>query len=179
MCALAVPDPADAPRPVQAWLTERMSADLPGPGIRPDSVLALQVGARSAVLCLEMDEGTQHAPVIRARLAAYGRWLPARAGWHLLFVVQSEQRTGWLRRLGSWHGPASLQGRSWVVRLADLCSHGLDALAVPIVGVEPPESLRALATEPTSRMSTTPVGSQAWIELLGQGGGEDLDHALR
>ncbi len=179
VCALAVLDDADDPRPVQAWLTERMSADLPGPGIRPDSVVALQVGAGSSVLCLEMDEGTQHAPVIRARLAAYGRWLPARAGWHLLFVVQSEQRTGWLRRLGSWHGPASLQGRSWVVRLADLGSDGLDALAAPIVGPEPALPVSDLATDPTSRMSTTPVGSQAWIELLGQGGGEDLTHALR
>jgi Replication-relaxation len=179
VCALAVPDDAEAPYPVQAWLTERMSADLPGPGIRPDSVVALQLGDRSAVLCLEMDEGTQHAPVIRARLAAYGRWLPARAGWHLLFVVQSEQRTRWLRRLGSWHGPASLEGRSWVVRLTDLGAGGLNALAVPIVGREPPHSLRALATDPIVRMSTAPVGSVAWIELLGQGGGEDLDRALR
>ena len=179
VCALAVPDDADAPHPIQAWLTERMSADLPGPGIRPDSVVVLQVGARSAVLCLEMDEGTQHAPVIRARLAAYGRWLPARAGWHLLFVVQSEQRTRWLRRLGSWHGPASLDARSWVVRLAALGREGLDARAVPIVGPEPPRSLRALATDPTRRMSITPVGSPAWVELLGQGGGEDLSDALR
>ena len=165
--------------PIQAWLTERMSADLPGPGIRPDSVVTLQVGARSAVLCLEMDEGTQHAPVIRARLTAYGRWLPTRGGWHLLLVVQSEQRARWLRRLGSWHGPKSLDGRSWVVRLADLGSEGLDALTVPIVGREPPRSLRALAADPTSRMSTAPVGSGSWIELLGQGGGEDLSDALR
>ncbi len=179
VCALAAPDPADAPRAVQAWLTERMSADLPGPGIRPDSVVALQVGARSAVLCLEMDEGTQHAPVIRARLAAYGRWLPTRAGWHLLFVVQSEQRTRWLRRLGSWHGPASLEGRSWVVRLADVRSDGLDALAVPIVGVESAVPVSGLTRDPASRESAAPVGSNAWIELLGQGGGEDLSHALR
>ena len=158
VCALAAPDDADDPRPVQAWLTERMSADLPGPGIRPDSVVALQVGARSAVLCLEMDEGTQHAPVIRARFAAYGRWLPARAGWHLLFVVQSEQRTRWLRRLGSWHGPASLAGRSWVVRLADLGRDGLDALAVPIVGANPPLSLRGLARIPPSASRLRPSG---------------------
>jgi hypothetical protein len=179
VCALAVPDDADDPRPVQAWLTERMSADLPGPGIRPDSVVALQVGAGSSVLCLEMDEGTQHAPVIRARFTAYGRWLPARAGWHLLFVVQSEQRTRWLCRLGSWHGPASLAGRSWVVRLADLGRDGLNALAVPIVGAASPSALRSLARDPASRESTAPVGSNAWIELLGQGGGEDLTHALR
>lgn len=179
VCALAGPRDSDAPRPVQAWLTERMSADLPGPGIRPDSVVALQVGTGSAVLCLEMDEGTQHAPVIRARLAAYGRWLPARTGWHLLFIVQSEQRTRWLRRLGSWHGPASLEGRSWVVRLVDLGSEGLDAMAVPIVGAGPPSAVRDLARDPASRESTAPVGSNGWIELLGQGGGEDLDRALR
>ena len=179
VCGLALPDDLDAPRPVQAWLTERMSADLPGPGIRPDSVIALQVGARSAVLCLEMDEGTQHAPVIQARLAAYGRWLPARAGWHLLFIVQSEQRTRWLRRLGSWHGPASLESRSWVVRLADLSSEGLDALVVPIVGAESAVPLRGLARDPAPRESAAPVGSNAWSELLGSGGGEDLSQSLR
>ena len=178
VCALAAPD-ADTPRPVQAWLTERMSADLPGPGIRPDSVVAVQAGESSAVLCIEMDEGTQHAPVIRARLAAYGRWLPTRGGWHLLFVVQSEQRTRWLRRLGSWHGPASLAGRSWVVRLADLGSEGLDALAVPIVGAEPLSSVRGLARDPASRESGAPVGSREWTELLGSGGGEDLSQSLR
>jgi Replication-relaxation len=179
VCALAVPDDLDAPRPVQAWLTERMSADLPGRGIRPDSVVALQLDTRSAVLCIEMDEGTQHAPVIRARLAAYGRWLPARVGWHLLFVIQSEQRARWLRRLGSWHGPASLAGRSWVVRLADLSADGLDAPAVPIVGAEPPSSVRGLARDPAHRGSAAPVGSREWTRLLGAGGGEDLRDALR
>ncbi len=178
VCALAVPDGPDAPRPVQAWLTERMSADLPGRGIRPDSVIALQVGGRSCVLCIEMDEGTQHAPVIRARLAAYGRWLPARAGWHLLFVIQSEQRARWLRRLGSWHGPASLGGRSWVVRLADLSARGLDAPAAPVVGREDVVPLGGLARDPARRGSTAPVGSEAWSELLGSGGGEDLSRSL-
>ena len=179
VCALAVPPDRNTPRPVQAWLTERMSADLPGRGIRPDSVVALQLDTRSAVLCIEMDEGTQHAPVIRARLAAYGRTLPARAGWHLLFAVQSEQRARWLRRLGSWHGPASLDGRSWVVRLADLRSEGLDAPAVPIVGGAPPSSVRGLARDPAPRGSAAPVGSRAWTELLGSGGGEDLGRSLR
>jgi Replication-relaxation len=179
VCAMAVPDDHDAPHRVQAWLTERMSADLPGRGIRPDSVIALQAGGRSAVLCIEMDEGTQHAPVIRARLAAYGRTLPARVGWHLLFVIQSEQRVRWLRRLGSWHGPASLEGRSWVVRLADLRSEGLDAPAVPIVGAEAIVPLRGLAQDPAPRESAAPVGSRAWTELLGSGGGEDLSRSLR
>lgn len=177
--ALAAPDGPGGVRPVQAWLTERMSADLPGPGIRPDSIVALQAGARSGVLCLEMDEGTQHAPVIRARLAAYGRWLPTRAGWHLLFVVQSEQRGRWLRRLGSWHGPGSLEGRAWVVRLADLDAHGLGATVLPVRGPGDALPVSAVATDPTSRRSGTPVGSRPWIELLGHGGGEELGDALR
>ena len=167
------------PRPVQAWLTERMSADLPGPGIRPDSVIALQVGARSAVLFIEMDEGTQHAPVIRARLTAYGRWLPARAGWHMLFVVQSEQRARWLRRMGSWHGPATLDGRAWVVRLAALDAYGLEAPIMPVRGPDAPRPLISVATDTTSRLSGTPVGSQRWRDLLGHGGGEDLGDTLR
>ena len=83
-----------------------------------------------------MDEGTQHAPVIRARLAAFGRCLPARVGWHLLFVVQTEQRARWLGLLGSLHGPPSLDGRSWVVRPTDLSSDGFAALAVPVVAGE-------------------------------------------
>ena len=179
VCALAVPDDADDPRPVQAWLTERMSADLPGPGIRPDSVVALQVGARSAVLCLEMDEGTQHAPVIRARFAAYGRWLPARAGWHLLFVVQSEQRTRWLRRLGSWHGPASLGSAR------GSCASPTSA-ATDSTRWRCPSSARSHLNRFVASPGIRPVasrprpsGHRRGLELLGQGGGEDLSDALR
>jgi hypothetical protein len=178
VCAMAIPHDPDRPLPVQAWLTERMSADLPGPGIRPDSVVALQVGANSGVLCLEMDEGTQHAPVIRARLTAYGRYLPGRGGWHLLFVVQSEHRVAWLRRLAAWHGPGTLAGRAWAVRLADLRLAGLDALVGPLVGPEAPLPLRAVVGDPKLRMSATPVGSLAWGELMGSGGGDDLSRAL-
>jgi hypothetical protein len=179
VCALAIPRDSATPYPVQAWLTERMSADLPGPGIRPDSVVALQLGDNSGVLCLEIDEGTQHAPVIRARLAAYGRWLPGRRGWHLLFVVQSEHRVAWLRRLACWHGPHVLAGRSWAVRLAELRLGGLDARVAPLLGAGPYPPLRAVLTDPGLRRSTTPVGSEAWAELLGAGGGDDLDRALR
>ena len=179
VCALAIPfDPAQ-PYPIQAWLTERMSADLPGPGIRPDSVVAMQGGATSGVLCLEMDEGTQHAPGIRARLSAYGRFLPGRSGWHLLFVVQSEHRVGWLRRLASWHGPKTLAGRAWAVRLPELRLAGLDALAAPLVGLERSQPLRAVVGDSKLRTSATPVGSAAWAELLGAGGGDDLSRALR
>ena len=173
-----MPDDADDPRPVQAWLTERMSADLPGPGIRPDSVVALQVGAALRRPVPRDGRGDPARPGHPCPFAAYGRWLPARAGWHLLFVVQSEQRTRWLRRLGSWHGPASLAGRSWVVRLADLGSQGLDALAVPIVGAEPALPVRGLARDPALRESAAPVGSREWTELLGSGGGEDLSRCL-
>jgi hypothetical protein len=33
--------------------------------------------------------------------------------------------------------------------------------------------------DPRPRRSSTPVGSDAWIELLGSGGGEELDEVLR
>jgi hypothetical protein len=179
VCALAIPYDPDQPLPIQAWLTERMSADLPGPGIRPDSVVALQVGATSGVLCVEMDEGTQHAPVIRARLTAYGRYLPGRGGWHLLFVVQSDHRVAWLRRLAGWHGPATLPGRAWAVRLPDLRIAGLDALVRPLMGAEGARPLRTVVGDPKDRTSGAPVGSVAWTELMGSGGGDDLSRALR
>jgi len=178
VCALAIPQDPDQPLPIQAWLTERMSADLPGPGIRPDSVVALQVGANSGVVCLEMDEGTQHAPVIRARLTAYGRYLPGRGGWHLLFVVQSEHRVEWFRRLAGWHGPGTLAGRAWVVRLTDLRLAGLDALVEPLVGAGALLPLSVVVGDPKLRTSATPVGSVAWAELMGSGGGDDLSRAL-
>ena len=156
-----------------------MSGGLPGPGIRPDAVVALQIGASSGVLCIEMDEGTQHAPLIRARLSAYGRALPARPGWHLLFVVQTDHRAGWLRRLATWNGPAALAGLSWAVRLADLEAVGLDAVSAPLLGAATPVPLHAVLTDHHPRATPTPVGSLRWAELLGAGGGDDLDRALR
>ena len=179
VCAIAIPWDPDDTYPAQAWLTERMSAGLPGPGNRPDAIVALQVGASSGVVCIEMDEGTQHAPLIRARLAAYGRTLPGRPGWHLLFVVQTDHRAGWLRRLAGWHGAGGLAGRSWVARLCDLRSAGLDALAAPLLPAASAVPLRAVLTDRQSRLTATPVGSVGWAELLGTGGGDDLDQALR
>jgi hypothetical protein len=40
------------------------------------------------------------------------------------------------------------------------------------------QSLRSLLDDPRQRCPT-PVGSDAWVQLLGSGGGEDLDEALR
>ena len=40
------------------------------------------------------------------------------------------------------------------------------------------EEARALFADARQRGCPTPVGSPAWVELLGSGGGEDLDEAL-
>jgi predicted transcriptional regulator len=84
ICALARPD-ARAPgtSPLDAWCTPAMSARFID-GVIPDALVALQLDACSAVLALEVDEGTEHAPVIRAKLARYAEALEERDGWHLL-----------------------------------------------------------------------------------------------
>jgi hypothetical protein len=55
--------------------------------------------AGSGVVCLEIDESTQHIAPIRAKLRAYRRAIGGRPAWHALFVVPSSTRGGWLRRI--------------------------------------------------------------------------------
>jgi hypothetical protein len=69
-----------APGSVQLWLTEPMTGGILPPEVRPDSIVVVQLDGRSAVLCLEIDEATEHAPTIRARLGAYERALAGRDG---------------------------------------------------------------------------------------------------
>ena len=57
-----------APGSVQLWLTEPMTGGVLPPEVRPDSIVVVQLAAGSAVLCLEIDEATEHSPTIRARL---------------------------------------------------------------------------------------------------------------
>jgi hypothetical protein len=134
-----------------------------------------KVGERSGVLCLETDEATEHAPQIEAKLAIYERVLADRTGWHIVFVVPTPSRLTWLRRVAR----PDLTGRGWAVVLADLESDGLDAPVVPLGRSGQPRPLCELITDPRPRRSSTPVASYAWIELLGSGGGEDLDEVLR
>lgn len=163
---------------VQAWLPESIASDAGLEPARPDSVVALQSVGGSAVLCLEIDEATEHAPQIRAKLAAYSRAIADRTGWQVLLVVPTADRLAWLRRTGRT-GAALLAGRVWAVVLGDLEASGLDAPTTSVSGPGEPQPLRSLLDDHRPRRCPTPVGSDAWVTLLGSGGGEDLDEALR
>lgn len=163
---------------VQGWLPESIAADAGVEGVRPDSVVALQAAHGSGLLCLEIDEATEHAQQILAKLAAYERVLPSRSGWHVLFVVPTQDRLAWLRRVGSSHA-RSTGGRAWVVVLADLEAAGIDAPVASIGNARERQPLGSLLADPRPRRCPTPIGSDAWVSLLGSGGGEDLDEALR
>lgn len=174
VCALVRSEPGL----VQAWLPESIAADAGLVSARPDSVVSLQGTDTSAVLCLEIDEGTEHTPQIRAKLAAYGRVLPDRAGWHVLFVVPTVDRLAWLRRVVRSQ-PALLADRIWATVLADVETLGLSAPVIPLSGSRSSAPLGSLLNDPPPRCCPTPVASDAWVTLLGSGGGEDLDEALR
>ncbi len=165
--------------PVQAWLPERMLGGLNlGAGIAPDGLVVLQVDGRSGVLCLEVDEGTQHVGVVRPRLEAYARGLASRPGWALLVVVPTPTRAAWLRRLVARLADRSRGGIGWVAVLADLERHGL-AASVAALGAVDRRTLAAALPDRESRRTDAPVGTQGWVELLGSGGGEQLAEVLR
>ena len=156
-----------------------MTAGVVAPRLRPDSILALQAGPLSAALCVEVDEATEKAPVIRAKLAAYDAALGGRIGWHLLWVVPSRDRVDWLRRLTAHDPPRRLRGRCWAVVLPELRPLGASAEAIPVGWAGEPRRLIAVLDDPRSRRCPTPIGTEAWINLLATGGGEDLSEALR
>jgi hypothetical protein len=155
-----------------------VDTELP-PDVRPDSIVVLQLARLSAVLCLEVDEATEHSPTIRARLTAYERALAGRTGWHVLWVVPTEDRLGWFRRIGRWDQRSGLEACSWGVVLDDLRTVGLQAPTRPIGWSGGAVPLEALIADPTVRTCPTPVGSPAWVRLLGSGGAEDTDEAIR
>ena len=178
VCALARPH-ATTSHPVQAWLTESMARGQLGDAAQPDSLVVVQLPSGSAVLCLEIDEATQHTPVIRHKLLAYRRALGGRRGWHLLFVVPSEARRLWLLRQASADPALSGWVKGWVCELPLLSADGFDAPIWSLCESGAARPLRTLVTDPTSRRCPTPVGSPAWLNLLGTGGGEDFNEALR
>lgn len=179
VCALVTAGREHDEAPVQAWLPEPMldALDL-GHGLEPDGVVVLQARDRSAVLCLEIDEGTQHVGVIRPRLAAYSVALRTRPGWCLLVVVPSATRAAWYGRLASRVPGWADGGPGLVVVLEAVVRDGLDA-TVATLGGHRVETLQALLPDPTARSTEAPVGGAAWVELLGAGGGEQLTEALR
>ena len=166
------------PTSVELWLPESTAGDAGLLPARPDGVVVLQRGSRSAVVCLEIDEASEHAPQISAKLDTWATVFATRPELVLLFVVPTESRLSWLRRnAGAGRHPA-LEGRSFGVVAGDLDSAGFEAPVAPVGWRGERAPLVALIAEPRSRRSGTPVGSAAWVELLGSGGGEDVDRVL-
>jgi hypothetical protein len=166
------------PTSVELWLPESIAGDAGLLPARPDGVVVLQRARLSAVVCLEIDEASEHAPQIRAKLDAWAPILAVRPELALLFVVPTESRLAWLRRnAGAGRRPA-LEGRAFGVVAGNLGSAGLEAPTLPIGWHGERAALATLIAEPRSRRSGTPVGSAAWVELLGSGGGEDVDRVL-
>ena len=164
---------------VQAWLTESMAQDLL-PRTYPDAVVVLQGASGSAVLCLEIDESTERGPVILDKLARYETALRSKVGWHVLFVAGSAERVASLSRTGRYKGGyAGLAGKAWALVLPELRTRGLEA---PVVALNPDvarTTLGSLLVDPTPRRCPTPVGTDAWLRVMGYFGLEDLDEALR
>ncbi|TMD27871.1 MAG: hypothetical protein E6I94_09150 [Chloroflexi bacterium] len=180
VCALIRADRGDFSGPlVHAWLTEPMATDLL-PHTYPDSVVALQAPAGSGVLCLEIDEGTEHGPDIRDKLARYAHGFQSRTGWHVVFVAGSRERVDFLARVAKRNdGYPGLRGRGWALVLGELRAHGLSAIAVPLHVGGQRMSVATLLTDPRPRVCPTPVATDDWLRILGYGGGEEIDEALR
>ncbi|MBA3779224.1 MAG: replication-relaxation family protein [Chloroflexi bacterium] len=168
-------NPESSPR-VQAWLTEAMALGVLGAAPAPDAIVVVGSASGSAVVCLEVDEATQHRRPIREKLRAYDRALAGRRGWLALFVVPSDARSAWLRRTAAGLG-LEKQSVVWAVTSQNLAGAGLEA---PVTGVggSGGQPLRALLADRKIRLSPAPVGSRAWLDLLGTGGGEPLADLL-
>lgn len=177
VCALAQPIPDAPDGPMQAWLTAPMAGRVLGSAIEPDGVVILQLKKRSAVVCIELDEGTEHHPVIIDKLERYAAQLRDRGSWHLLLVVPGRDRLARVRRLARRPG-LEMRGHAWVTLLADVRRRGLNADAHPAWSVDGPVALADLIDDQRDRSSAAPVASDAWLDLLATGGVEDFDRIL-
>jgi hypothetical protein len=179
VCALVRATPPSGEPLVQTWYSEYMASGLL-PGIYPDSVVVLQAPSGSAVLCLEIEEGTEHGPQIRDKLARYGDALPGRSGWHVVFVAPSRQRVDFLARVakrgGGYPGTA---GRAWTLVLDELSNAGIGSAVAPLFQDGRRLPLGDLVTDAVPRRCATPVGTDLWLQVLGCGGAEESDEALR
>lgn len=177
ICALALAKGDPRTRsPVQAWLAEASATELLGGPPYPDSIVVLSDEDRSGVICLEMDEATQRASVIAAKLRGYRRLLEEQPGWLVLFVVPSSARARWMRNLAPVEERAAQ--RTWVTTLPALRADGLNAVTVSLGRVHRAARLSDLLGDPRPRRSGQEVATEAWIRVLGEGGGEDLDALL-
>jgi hypothetical protein len=179
VCALVTSAPPDATSLVQLWYPESNAADVLD-GVYPDSVVVLQGPLGSAVLCLEIDEGTEHGPDIRDKLARYAETLRGRAGWQVVFVAPGRERTSFLARVAKRNGGhPGIVGRAWALVLDELRELGTAASVSPLFGGGRRTLLAGLLCDPTPRPCPTPVATDAWLRLLAEGGDENRDAALR
>jgi hypothetical protein len=179
VCALVRATPPSGESLVQLWYPECLAADLL-PGVYPDSVVALQTPSGSAVLCLEIDEGTEHGPQLRDKLARYSDALRGRSGWYVVFVAPSRERVDLLARVAKRGGGfPGLAERAWALVLGEISSTGLASNSVPLFQGGPRLALGELVTDPLPRRCPTPVATDAWLQVLGYGGDEETDEALR
>lgn len=160
--------------PAQLWMPDGMTGNRLGQFVRPDSIVVVTTDAGSAVLALEIDEGTEHRRPIRAKLAAYRRPLAARPSWHLVVVVPSPIRAEWMIRQAE---SLDLGPRAWVVTRAELVQNSLDTLLRPLAPGLSSATISSLL-KPPRRLMSAPVGSRPWLELLANGGGETEDGVL-
>ncbi len=174
VCSLARPDPcAPDGYPLAAWCTPAMSQRFID-GVIPDALLALQIEAGAAVLALEVDEGTEHAPVIRAKLARYAEALNGRPGWHLVFVASEVERARWLVSLGRRSdGVDSLAAGAWVTTIDEVRQRGIRTPIRPLVGDPVARRLIDASSMQPVRLQH-PVASDAWLRLMASGAGEDF-----
>ncbi len=179
VCAL-VRTPTSDDRPlVQLWYSEYMASDLL-PGVYPDSVVALQAPTGSAVLCLEIDEATEHGPQIRDKLARYANALDGHLGWQVVFVTPSRERIDFLARVARRNGGyPGLAGRAWALVLGELGQAGLATTAASLFVGGHRTTLGDLIVDRTPRRCPAPVCTEGWLKVLGYGGDEETDEALR
>lgn len=179
VCALVRAATSDGHPLVQVWLSDYLAADVL-PGVYPDSIVALQAASGSAVLCLEIDEGTEHGPQIRHKLARYDDGLAGRSGWHLVFVAPSHARIDFLARVAKRDGGhPSVAGQAWALALGELAGTGLAATVAPLFAGARRTAIGELVADPLARRCPTPVATDAWLQILGDGGAEETDEALR
>jgi hypothetical protein len=164
-------------------LVTRSSADqttarshLGGPPY-PDSVVVLTEGDRSAIFCLEIDRATQRLAAIEGKLASYRCLLDDFPDWHLLFVAPTTNRARWLREVAD-EADETVAARAWVTSLTSLRRRHLGAELQGIATSARRSTLADLLAPTSLRRSRTPVGSEAWLHLLGEGGIEELDEVL-
>ena len=174
VCALARPNTREPNcYPLAAWCTPAMSGRFIE-SVIPDALLALQFVSGGAVLALEVDEGTEHAPVIRAKLARYAKALDGRDGWHVVFVVGEPPRAEWIKRLTQTGGELGrAAGQAWVTSVAELREQGSET-RITSLWDSAPRRLADLGCRAGGSRAVVPVGTEEWLRLMGSGAGEDL-----